>query len=76
MAIFLGAIKLSDINEGDIFINKKDGNKIKFLYSKNYFAGDDRKKIRYVYYRVLNGYQANYLKHTTLIKFKKEFNKI
>lgn len=73
MAVLLGSVKLSEMSEGKIFVDKEDGHKIRFLNTKTYYRSSERKNIRYVYFYVLTGKNANVVGHTTLAKFKKEY---
>jgi hypothetical protein len=78
MAVFIGAIKKSDLKEGSIFRDKSDGTVVKILSVRLGYDVYTKKRISIVYYKVVDGKGNRYthtgvIGHTTLQKFKKEY---
>lgn len=78
MAVFIGAIKKSDLKEGSIFTDKSDGTVVKILSVRFGYDVYTKKRTSIVYYKVVDGKGNRYnhtgvIGHTTLQKFKKEY---
>jgi hypothetical protein len=72
MAVLLGAIKLSEMKEGDVFV-RSNGEKVMYAGTDVYYSHSLRKGFRTIYYKVLTGPNAGVFGNTTLIKWKKEY---
>jgi len=78
MAVFIGAIKKSDLKEGKFFIDKEDGTIVRILSVGFGYDVYKKRQVSLVYYKVEHGKGKSYthtgvVGHTTLSKFKKEY---
>jgi len=76
MAVLLGAIKISDLRQGKIFVRKDSGVKVEYLSTSSYYLSSQRKTSKRVIYKVLTGPNAGVIGDTSLVNFKKEYKEI
>jgi hypothetical protein len=73
MAVLMGAIKISDLKQGKIFVRKENNVKVEYLSTSNYYLSSQRKTSKRVIFKVLTGPNAVVIGDTTLLMFKKEY---
>ena len=73
MAVLLGAIKISDLKKGKIFIRKESNVKVKYLAIGSYYLQSQGRTSKTVIFEVLTGPNAGVIGSTTLSRFKKEY---